>query len=440
MIYLPEADEIYFAKTREYFKEVISSYASGNYRSATVMLYSVVICDILLKLQELKDMYDDTTATAILKEVEKEQKESKSKSSWEKSLLDKVRDKTKLIDLKTYSDISHLYDDRNFSAHPATNENFELYSPSQEVVIAHIKNMLNEILIKPPIFIKNIVDMLTDDLKEKKDIYIDEVEQLSRYLNNKYFDRMPITMKIKTAKVLWRFCFKNTEDENCKANRVINRKALAVLIRPIVSEMQEEIKNNKEVYTVARLNECEFQLAALISVLPTLYDYLDESVKLQLDKFIENDGNIQWGAWFKFDSLENHIAFLKASNSLELREHNVKVAYKYYALYGRKNLILDLFVFLYAESRNFDAADLRYNVLIEPYIKEYSKEQIIEIIRETNANRQIYGRGNSRYSNTQIIRETRDLLGKDFDFTKYPNFKFDEKVLTQNTEDSENAD
>ena len=163
MIYLPEADEIYFAKTREYFKEVISSYASGNYRSATVMLYSVVICDILLKLQELKDMYDDTTATAILKEVEKEQKESKSKSSWEKSLLDKVRDKTKLIDLKTYSDISHLYDDRNFSAHPATNENFELYSPSQEVVIAHIKNMLNEILIKPPIFIKNIVDMLTDD-------------------------------------------------------------------------------------------------------------------------------------------------------------------------------------------------------------------------------------------------------------------------------------
>lgn len=114
MIYLPETDEIYFAKTREYFKEVISSYGIGNYRSATVMLYSVVICDILLKLQELKDMYNDTTAIAILKEVEKEQKESKSKSSWEKSLLDKVRDKTKLIDLKTYSDINHLYDDRNF--------------------------------------------------------------------------------------------------------------------------------------------------------------------------------------------------------------------------------------------------------------------------------------------------------------------------------------
>lgn len=150
MIYLPEADDIYFPKTREYFKEVISSYSNGNYRSATVMLYSVAICDILLKLKELRDMYNDATATSILKEIAQEQKESKSKSSWEKTLLEKVRDKTKLIDLKTFSDLQHLFDDRNFSAHPATNEDFELYSPSQETVIAYIRIVLIEILIKPP--------------------------------------------------------------------------------------------------------------------------------------------------------------------------------------------------------------------------------------------------------------------------------------------------
>ena len=46
-IMIPEADDIYFSKTREYFKEVLSSYANGNYRSAIVMLYSIAICDIL---------------------------------------------------------------------------------------------------------------------------------------------------------------------------------------------------------------------------------------------------------------------------------------------------------------------------------------------------------------------------------------------------------
>ena len=55
-VILNEADEIYFSKTREYFQEVISSYSIGNYRSATVMLYSVAVCDILFKLNELKDM------------------------------------------------------------------------------------------------------------------------------------------------------------------------------------------------------------------------------------------------------------------------------------------------------------------------------------------------------------------------------------------------
>lgn len=37
-IYIPDMDNIYFQKTSEYFQEVISSYANGNYRSAIVMM------------------------------------------------------------------------------------------------------------------------------------------------------------------------------------------------------------------------------------------------------------------------------------------------------------------------------------------------------------------------------------------------------------------
>ena len=439
MIYLPEADDIYFPKIREYFKEVISSYSNGNYRSATVMLYSVTICDILLKLQELKDMYNDKTAASILKEIEQEQKGSSSKSSWEKTLLERIRDRTKLLDSKTSSDLQNLFDDRNFSAHPATNENFELYSPSQETVIAHIKNILNEILTKPPIFIQDIVSMLTDDLKEKRDIYLENTEQFSQYLNNKYFNKMPLAMKIKTAKVLWRFCFKNIDNEDCKANRKINRRALTELINTIFSFMQQEIKDHKDFYTVARDDHCEFELTGLLADIPPLYEVLDDGVKLQLDKFIDNNAHAKWGVWFKFKSLDEHIQFLKDSRSLEIKAHNINYAFKKYCEFGQKHLILDFFICLYAESSNFDTADLRYNNLIQPYLKEFSRTQIIEIIRVTNSNGQIYARGCSFHSNTQIIRKTKDLL-VDFDFTEYPNFRFDETVLNQNVEDSEYAD
>ena len=132
-IYFPEMEEIYFSKTREYFQEVVSSYSIGNYRSATVMLYSVAVCDILFKLQELKDMYNDTTADEILKEVEKSRNshDNKSKSKWEKEFIDNVYTKTKLLGLEAYTNLNHLYDHRNFSAHPALNENYELIAPSK---------------------------------------------------------------------------------------------------------------------------------------------------------------------------------------------------------------------------------------------------------------------------------------------------------------------
>lgn len=122
-IYFLETDGIYFSKTKEYFKEVVSSYINGNYRSATVMLYSVAICDILFKLQELKDMYNDSVATRILQKIEQEKAESESKSHWEKTLLDFVKHETQLLDVKAYSDLRHLFDDRNLSAHPALNQN-----------------------------------------------------------------------------------------------------------------------------------------------------------------------------------------------------------------------------------------------------------------------------------------------------------------------------
>lgn len=147
--YLPEAEEIYFSKTKEYFQEVWSSYSIGNYRSATVMLYSVAICDLLFKLQELKDMFNDSVAEEILETVDKFRNTDghQSKSSWEKKFIDDVRKKTKILDDEAYINLNHLYDHRNFSAHPALNENYELIMPSQETTIANIKNILKDILI-----------------------------------------------------------------------------------------------------------------------------------------------------------------------------------------------------------------------------------------------------------------------------------------------------
>lgn len=85
-LYLVDAENIYFSQIRNYFKEIISSYDNENYRSAMVMLYSTIICDLLLKLKELSDVYNDSTAESLLNEINKERIRA-GDSSWEHKLV-----------------------------------------------------------------------------------------------------------------------------------------------------------------------------------------------------------------------------------------------------------------------------------------------------------------------------------------------------------------
>ena len=50
-------EQINSERTKKYFREVSSSYFNGNYRASIVTLYSVVINDILIKLEVLDEIY-----------------------------------------------------------------------------------------------------------------------------------------------------------------------------------------------------------------------------------------------------------------------------------------------------------------------------------------------------------------------------------------------
>ncbi|SCX26990.1 hypothetical protein SAMN02910436_02187 [Ruminococcaceae bacterium P7] len=436
-IMIREADDIYFSRTREYFKEVLSSYANGNYRSAIVMLYSIAICDILYKLEELRDMYNDGNAKNILKEVEAIRKDNTqySKSAWEKELIDKVRDRTNLLDIEAYTHLNHLYDYRNFSAHPALNDDYELLSPSSESVIACIKNTLKDILVKPPIFLKEVFALLTDDLDGKIDLYKNNRKELETYLNNRYYNRMPQSMKIKTFKKLWKFCFKLADDENCKKNRLINRYALEILVNDstLNSLIETEIKQNESYYTVDFDEDCIQQLIIFLSKNPYIFKCLGEDCKIKINNQIDKDGTNRAISWFKYDSLQQHIADLIEHKS-NIYSKAIPYIKKHYEANGELAALIDLFIVLYGNSCSFNMADSRFDNMIEPVLSQMTHDQIIRLIEVSNTNNQIYNRGYSYSANTKIVKNTISVLGSDFDFSKYSRFKFDESVLEDSSE------
>lgn len=439
--YLPEIEEIYFAKTKEYFQEVMSSYSIGNYRSATVMLYSVAICDLLFKLQELKDMYNDTVASEILAEVDKSRNsnDNKSKSKWEKELVDNIKDKTDLLDLEAYTNLNHLYDHRNLSAHPALNDNYELVAPSKETTIANIKNILKDILVKPPIFIKSIVNTLTEDLKGKTALYANEERKLEVYLNNKYFSKMSKSMKLATLKALWKFCFRLPDDENCQNNMIINRKSLKVLISGFEQDAVDYIKENNHLFSVASDEKCQMNLTVLLSEFPFIYEVLDIDTKLQIDTMVEKDARAKALAWFKYKTANNHFAHLKTISHIRLEAPIINRMFSHYSDIGEIKALIDFFIWYYGESRGFDSADARFKLVIEPYLDRLSASQFERIIESTNANRQIWDRGLAYSANNKIVSAAKDVLSDSFDYSKYPNFRFDEKLLRPVQEPTSNS-
>lgn len=426
-IYIPESDGIYFSKTREYFEEVLSSYANGNYRSAIVMLYSIAICDILFKLQELRDMFNDPVADEILREVDKMRNanDNKSKSRWEKELVDNVHNKTKLLDLEAYTNLNHLYDHRNFSAHPALNENYELITPSKEITIAHIKNTLTNILIKPPIFIKNIVNALTEDLKEKRDLYRGKRDELAIYLNNKYYKKMPESMKLTTIKALWKFCFCLPENKDCMENLSINRHALSILLESLPAQAIEYIKHNAQLFSVATNEQCVWNLMLLIARCPRIYPVLDSDTKLQIDGMIEKEPKAQIICWFKYGSPQEHIQSLNRILKNKFDKDAIECLVNHYTDIGELSLLIGYFIEYYGKSRNFDSADQIFNDAIKPYIDKMTDDQIIRLIEVTENNSQIYNRGAARSANNLIVAKAQKILPPDFDYSHYVHFRFD---------------
>lgn len=437
MFDISESDNIYFPKTKEYFKEVLSSFANGNYRSAVVMLYSIAICDLLFKLQELRDMYDDTVAKEILKEVEdsKNSLQNNSKSKWEKNFIDNVKKKTQILEDKAYCDLNHLYDHRNFSAHPALNENFELITPSKEDTIADIKNIVENILIKPPIFAKKIVDMLTDDIADKKDIFEQQQDKFNEYLLRKYFSHMSDSMKKQTFRSLWKLCFCMPDDEKCRENLNINRKTMERLFIS-TNGMLDFIKTDSMFSRLDSDHNCVLQLSVLVSRFPEIYDVLKDEIKLQISALKETDPIVYLISWFESNNKSEHMRKIINDNSKNFNFSKKLLLFvqERYEEDNVKNIFLDFCISYFRKSSSYRDADDRYVNVIKPHLNEFSREQFIQIISSIDANNQIYNRYACKENNNEIIRYAKDLLGSDFDYSQFSRFSFDNNLLDDNKE------
>ena len=176
-----------------YFKEIVQSYYSQNYRAAIVLLYSFVIYDLFIKLQDMANE-GDSKAQSKLSEINNLIKNDERYSKIENDIIEFFKDNCNLYFGKFIEDIEYLKNCRNKCAHLKVNDN-TLYVPNDYHARMLICSMYDNVFsVKAP-FIMDLFKIAEKDVEiYNKKIncisYSDLDESIKTEITNKYLIRM----------------------------------------------------------------------------------------------------------------------------------------------------------------------------------------------------------------------------------------------------------
>lgn len=416
------AEQISDQRTKDYFQEVLGSFINGNYRSAVVMLWSVVVADFVYKLQALRDLYQDATAISILDAIEAKQQANPTSPEWEPFLLEEINTRTHLLEAADYQHLVNLQKLRHLSAHPVLSGSNLLFSPNKETTRSLIRNALEAVLLKPPIFSKKIVGEFVLDIAAKKELLPDQ-KALKQYLNAKYFGNLHTSVEHELLKALWKFCFR-VSNADTDANRGINTRALHLLYERHPAELRQFIVQNAGYFSEVAPNGAP--LTALIEFLsecPALFGALTDAARVPLTTLANTHINLLAPSSFLSPTFSDHIAKVSALPYAQLRElsdDNWKKLIAKGAEAGQLQQVYGLGVKIYCGSLAFDSADSHFARFISPHIAEFDIERLTQILIGIEGNNQTYWRGRATIDHPRIAERTAAVGG--IDLTAYPHF------------------
>lgn len=383
-------DKIKNANTKEYFKEVYQTFVNGNYRSSTVMLYSVLICDLVYKLRDLRDVYGDTKAKKILDEIEVMQAKNPSSPEWESKLIEFIKDRTSLLEPSDIVAIESLQKFRHLSAHPVLNNSDLLYSPNRDTVQSLIRNILEGVLTNPPFFSNRIFDTMLADLAEVQDKIIED-DGLEKYVKSRYIKRLKETDFRKLFRSLWKVVF-ITDDTESIESRKVNYKVLKIFVsydKPTCLDLLR-----KEPYFYSNVNKDEHisRIIRLLASFPEFYNLLEGSLKLLIGSKITAEGEYRFLAWFIKPSIKDHIISLKAEDFSSISTYSFYFMKSLCKQNGCKKELIDFAIEYFGTSDSFDTTNNRYNNILTHIAEELTIEQTKRLLEISNSNYQVYQR------------------------------------------------
>ena len=383
-------------RTRSYSEEVKSSFTIGNYCSAVVMLWSVVVCDLVFKLQRLAEIHGDTVAQQILKDINEEQDKNPSSPSWEWNLVVKVKAQTGLLDAVDQQGLENLQRQRHLAAHPIIKEGAELHRPNKDDVRALMRMALQSVLTKPALVSKRVLDRLLLDVAGMQSFFTYD-DELSKFLESKYFSQFSAGVAESIFKSLWKLVFR-VEEGLCEQNREINFRVLRLVAAKEPQLSAKWVAQANDYYSnISSKNEIVKYLIRLLSFNKDMYPLLQDHAKLTIRHCVEQESSSTLLAAFLYSTVDEYLKAVEvyvktlsghAIDSTVWSAFRSQLDTENWRSQTRR--IANLY---YAESGSFDTADRRFSHAIAPDLPNYTLADLRNMMEAAAENGQCYGRG-----------------------------------------------
>ncbi|MCF0262978.1 hypothetical protein KW868_00620 [Acinetobacter guillouiae] len=417
--------------TQDLFKEVHSSYVIGNYRSAVVMLWSVVVTDLVLKLKDLDSIYNDKTAQKILKKIEEQLEKNKTSSAWEYELVEDFFKEFNFFGTPELEQFRHLQKMRHVCAHPVINEENLLYKPTKAKVYSLIEISMQSVFLRDALISSKAIDHVLKELNRIRSI-INGKKERQLYFKNKLLPLMSDNILKKFIEKLWVFSFVKN-DEIFLLNLEINTHILSFLADEkkeiFIDFLKKEIKN------IAKVPEDEIYLDYYIGFWAThkfLLKHMDENFKKIIISLVDSPAY-------------KHFEFLKYSSMYDFISSFTKGEFE--------NVYLDCME-LYELQCEEEMIREKYNIFCIDVMLEigpsferdyFFKERILSSINKFNlADLRYLLKGMN--DNKLIFQSIEKLIGeileidKNFDFSEFEFYQYSINSHLTKLDQSNNSD
>lgn len=395
--------EVPNSKTREYLKEITSTYQHGDYRSCIVTLYVLVIFDLLEKIKIQGEFVD--FAKEYIEKYKDEMAKNRHYSDIEKDILQKSRE-LQLISEIEKEKIEELRKLRHHCAHPSVDIENGLYCPNKDEVRAKIRCMYESVFLKEPCIIPKMFDSCLDEIVVFFNNYGES--SLEEYLLKRYFKKMNAKTREKFLRELWYRIFLNTKDVNNR-NKEVYFYTIIHLLKSY-EELTDYIKEHSDGFIGTCLcnnlaksktkgngwykfayDNIAFTMFKLLQEFPKIYSYFTDEIKIIIKEFHDININFKLQGFFLYPTLEEHanalIEYMKCNYVAgSISEIYVLKLYEISKERHNPRVYNKAFIYYYVHMQNGDFCNLNhaYDSVIKNAIPNFSEEEIMELLNDTN--------------------------------------------------------